>query len=170
MIFRTIYPASYVPAAQTKKGFLYNPIMARLLATFAEYEFYKTEGELFDVPYWYRITIFGETLSWLHLIFQSELLGLVEDSTWWLFQTNALVYSTMPMDGKLFLLIYCVVVVRGHLPALVKRIKWPYFSLLTAIPVRDIDRYSRYWITTSVILKFTMYRYLLYMNRRSLKR
>ena len=160
MMLRTMYPASYVPAVQIKNGLLYSPIMARLIATFAEYEFYKTEGELFDVPNWYIITIVGETLSWMHLIFQSEILGLVEDSLWWVFQVNALMFSKMPLNGKGLLLLYCIVVGGGHLPSIAKRIKRPYLSLLTSIPVHDIDRYSRLWITTSVVLKYIMYCYM----------
>ena len=167
MILRTLYLTSYVPAAQTKKGFLCGPVVARLLATFAEYQFYQTEGKLFNVPHWYHIIILGETLSWLHLLLQSEILGFVEDTTWLLFQVNALMFSTMPMDGKVLLLMYCAGVAGCHLPRLATRIKRPYFSLLTTIPVREVDHYSRLWVTGSVILKFIMYRYMLHMNGRS---
>lgn len=67
-------------------GFLYHPATARFIATIAELLEYNIWAEWVGKPYWTHslgwICIFGAVVSWTHLLFQSEALGITEDSCW----------------------------------------------------------------------------------------
>ena len=75
-----------MPATASKEGLLYSPYMARFIATVAELLFYHIWAIWIGQPFWGHplgwICIFGETVSWSHIIFQSEALAICEDTTW----------------------------------------------------------------------------------------
>jgi hypothetical protein len=93
-LVRYFFPSQYVPAKHHINSWISHPFLARFLATIAEPIFLWAEAMCIGVPYWSGpmgiLTIAGETISWVHLIFQSELIGVIEDSTWVLVQVAAL--------------------------------------------------------------------------------
>ena len=90
---RLYWPSQYVPARHSSDTFLGHPCFARLLATFAEPIFYWAEAACLGVPFWSGsmgvVTLIGESISWVHLLCQSELIGVIEDSTWMFLQLVA---------------------------------------------------------------------------------
>ena len=94
---RIIWPCSYCPATQVKPGFIYSPIFARMLATVAEFGFYYAEAKCMRLKFFWAplgfLTCSGETLCWLHIIFQSELIAWMEDFNWTILQTFVLISS-----------------------------------------------------------------------------
>ena len=127
-LVRLFFPSSYVPASQVSAGFIAHPVFARFLATIGEFTFYEAEAYAVGVQFWGHplgyLTILGECLCWSHLLTQSELLGVIEDSTWTLLQITALCTGTMPV--RYLLLIFVGYMIAFHLPRMCKRIQKPY--------------------------------------------
>lgn len=159
-LLRTTYPTSYVPAVQTHEAIVFHPMMIRTLATIAEYEFYEKQATIFNFEEWFVIYAVGECISWLHLLFQSEVLGMLEDIVWVVFQICIL--FTMEVNVHFWLiLVYVSVVVYGHLPQLYKRIQPPYWQTYTVTRFEpQLDMYSSTWIKASVGLKLLVYLYM----------
>ena len=116
---RLSYPSCYHPAAQVKEGFLYSPVCARLIATATEYIFYYGLSQFYQLPFYYStplyLTIIGEGLSWGYLLYQSHLLGFLEDSTWTILQMYFFIFSKN-QDKYLLSLPYLIYMLFFYLP------------------------------------------------------
>lgn len=93
-LVRYFFPSQYVPARNSRPYWISHPCLARFLATIGEPIFLWAEAMCIGVPFWNGpmgwLTIAGESISWVHLLLQSELFGKIEDSTWVLVQIVAL--------------------------------------------------------------------------------
>ena len=93
-LVRYFFPSQYVPARHSVDTWISHPCLARFLATIGEPIFLWAEAICIGVPFWSApmgyLTIAGESISWVHLLFQSELVGILEDSTWVMVQVVAL--------------------------------------------------------------------------------
>ena len=85
-LVRYFFPSQYVPARHSHDSWISHPFLARFLATIGEPIFLWAEAMCIGVPYWSGpmgiLTIAGESISWVHLVLQSEVIGIIEDSTW----------------------------------------------------------------------------------------
>ena len=85
---RLMYPSAYYPASASVGGWLASPITARLIAFTAEFGLYEIWALWVGRDFWGAATyiwvmvLFGEVISTAALMFQSEFLFLVEDTTW----------------------------------------------------------------------------------------
>lgn len=163
-LLRSTFPTSYVPAVQSHPSIIFHPFVIRTLATIAEYDFYKLEAEVFQFEGWFAVFCIGETVSWCHLLLQSEALGLLEDSVWVLFQMFIL--FTQDVDVYYWcILAYITIVANCHLHQLYQRIKPPYLSLYRGVQYKHVDSYSACWIIASVWLKAVVYIILLHLQK-----
>lgn len=166
---RTAFPSCYVPATQAAPGLLHNPLFARCLATVAEITFYDAQARGFNLEPWAHSTavamcIFGECICWSHLIFQSELIALVEDSCWWTIQTFFLITSPSQLRWPVCLP-FCVYLLTYHLPRMSKRVTKPYVSLYPGarIAARDADTVA--WTIPTLYVMSGGYCLFLYMHQ-----
>lgn len=99
-LVRTFFPSQYVPARHGTPYLISHPCLARFLATIAEPIMLWAEATCIGVTYWRGpmgiLTIIGESISWVHLLTQSELIGWVEDCTWMSVQVVALATGSGP--------------------------------------------------------------------------
>eukprot|EP00924_Labyrinthula_sp_SR-Ha-C_P009576 snap_masked-scaffold_2-processed-gene-27.56-mRNA-1 protein AED:1.00 eAED:1.00 QI:0/-1/0/0/-1/1/1/0/220 len=163
---RLLYPSSYVPAQQSKPDILHSPIFARTLATFAEFAHFLTLGEATDC---YEaalyMAIFGETLCWMHLLLQSELLGFLEDFNWAVLHLYTCYmsfhqspYFVLGLAGPYFLYLGFI-----HFPDTLKRVWHRPMSLPFKIVTGPIDAHTKNWVTTSMLyqpLCYAVFRYV----------
>ena len=160
-LIRMLYPSCYVPAAQAKPGLLHNPLFARALATVAEIIFYNFAtvfllgaNQYWTYPYTGYITLFGETLCWLHIYYQSELLGWLEDSTWTFLQILFFCCSEK-FERYYVCLPFIVYMVAYHLPRMYARWKndFPFVHKFNGIKILKQDSDTEHWMTMSLVLK-----------------
>lgn len=86
---RTYAPSQYVPLMRTSSEWYGSPYLARVLAIWAEYTFYKKAASTFGLrSHWeytgilWRLFTNAELLSCIALLTQSEELNLLEDICW----------------------------------------------------------------------------------------
>ena len=84
---RLIYPSCYYPASASVEGYIAFPLTARSIAFVAEFSMYELWAVWVDVDFWgaskvWVLVFFGESISTIALLLQSELLFNLEDSTW----------------------------------------------------------------------------------------
>ena len=83
---RLLWPSNYSPTTSSRPGILYSPFTGRTLATFAEYFQYFMWATWVNEPFQGSIlgnvVVFGETVCWCGLLFQSKSIHWCEDSTW----------------------------------------------------------------------------------------
>ena len=99
-----------------------------------------------------QLTLVGETLCWMHLALQSELLGWVEDCTWTLLQLYVTIFSPMPLRYVVAapFVIYMVAV---HLPRMLKRLERPWFRRWTGSKLAASDDDTIAWVVPSLLCK-----------------
>ena len=160
-LIRMLYPSCYVPAAQAKPGLLHNPIFARVLATVAEFIFYNFEtvfllgpDQYWEYPYTGYITLLGESLCWLHLYYQSELLGWLEDSTWTMLQI-VFFCSSDRLEKYYVCLPFVAYMILFHLPNMYTRWKndFPFLHQFNGVKILQQDSDTKQWMTMSLLLK-----------------
>jgi len=105
IFMRLLYPSSYYPATQSKRGMLYHPLTARLIAFNAEVGLYELWAMWIGQCLWdnillWMIVITGEVFSTVGVIIQSELILNFEDIIWNL-HTFYMCYLSYP-DIKTF--------------------------------------------------------------------
>lgn len=153
---RLLLPSSYCPASQTFPGILGHPVTARGLATIAELIFYYREAVALGLGFWGAplgyLTIAGETLCWLHLAFQSELLGWIEDATWTLLQAVAFLTSNSSVRWVVAapFVLYMLIV---HLPRQLPRIRRPFFLRWSGSRLSQPDQDTFAWVVPSLLAK-----------------
>ena len=87
IVVRLIYPSCYFPASASVEGYIAFPLTARSIAYVAEFSMYELWAVWVDVDFWgssnvWALVFFGECISTIALLLQSELLFNLEDSTW----------------------------------------------------------------------------------------
>ena len=101
---RLFYPSCYYPASASINNFIGSPIIARFIAFFAEFCLYELWSVWINVDFWsttylYLIVLFGEIVSTIALLLQSEFLFIIEDVIWtfhtfYMMYLSSLLYST----------------------------------------------------------------------------
>ena len=141
-----------------KETIIGHPIFSRSLATFAEFIFYyylwKWIGDKSIFPI-IGLTFLGEILCWLHLLYQSELLGFIEDFTWCILFIYAL-YKSLKQNrivGVILFLPYILYMLFYHLPVIYKRIKKPFFNKLGNLVITKIEKEIKRWQILSLFFK-----------------
>eukprot|EP00511_Aplanochytrium_stocchinoi_P007056 CAMPEP_0204834274 /NCGR_PEP_ID=MMETSP1346-20131115/19372_1 /ASSEMBLY_ACC=CAM_ASM_000771 /TAXON_ID=215587 /ORGANISM="Aplanochytrium stocchinoi, Strain GSBS06" /LENGTH=217 /DNA_ID=CAMNT_0051967487 /DNA_START=107 /DNA_END=757 /DNA_ORIENTATION=+ len=147
-VVRIASPSSYVPARQIREGFIYGPVFARILATMAEFTFYYTEGVASGgLSVILPLTIFGESMCWLHLLLQSELLGFIEDCTWATVHGYA-IYCSFAFNRPLAIGLgvpYMSYTLLKHLPDTFRRVLHTPLTHPFSISVGPLDPHSVTW-------------------------
>jgi len=161
-IWRIAFPVQYVPASQSKPGFFFGPIWARCLATVAELSFYYVESLLLDLPAIFYISILGEIICWLHLCFQSELGGFIEDCTWTFLQALAVVFGSHLPTRLLICLPFVLHMSLYHLPRMSKRLKAPHSRRYEGSVILQPDDDTMAWVVSSLIAKPLAFAWFLY--------
>jgi hypothetical protein len=161
---RIRYPSSYCPLLMETDNSISNPLVARTLATVAEFIFYYRETLALGIEFYgskfFYITLLGECICWCHLLTQSELLGFCEDFICTIFQLNALVETTR-LDFKCIFTGYIIYMVFIHLPSIFTRIKPPYFNRIHLFRpmIGRIDHVVRQWQILSLLSKPILFCY-----------
>lgn len=152
-IWRIAFPVQYVPASQSRPGFFFGPIWARCLATVAELSFYHVEAVLLDLPVIFTIAVVGEVLCWLHIFFQSELGGFIEDCTWTFLQAIAVLFGSHLLTQMVVCLPFVLYMSLVHLPRMSKRLKPPHLNRYEGSIVLQPDEDTMLWVVSSLIAK-----------------
>ena len=110
-LVRQWWPTCYVPAQHSCNTWIGSPYVARLLATLAEPVVLEAQAACIGAPFWDGpmgwLTITGECVSWVHIIFQSEGIGVLEDCFWMSVQVVAVGYESGPfLAGSVIFLTY----------------------------------------------------------------
>ena len=165
-IVRVAYPSQYCPASQAGTSLLYSPVLARTLATVAEFVFYEAEARVLGLVFWGGplgiMTMAGEALCWGHVLLQSEILGFVEDCTWTLLQLVAVLTSASPLRFVVAAP-FCVYMLFRHLPRMAKRLApsrsgssgWYHWGVRAPLRVPDSDTLA--WTVPSLLAKPVTY-------------
>jgi len=130
VLIRTWMPSNYVPAQRSLKTYISSPYLARLLATIAEPIVLEGQAAAMGIPFWGSpmgwLTIIGECVSWVHLIVQSEAIGILEDSFWMSVQAAAcfhcFYYGTDPFFMYIISIPFLVYMTFMHQPRQIKRV------------------------------------------------
>ena len=155
-LVRLWYPSQYTPAYHMVDSWISHPLLARFLATISEPVFLWAEATCLGLPFWSGwmgwLTILGESVSWFHIINQSELFGIVEDSIWMTVQLAAILEGgkgpilyivTYPFLTYMFLV---------HQPRQIKRIfEVKVFEGWTGSKRHDCDADTFAWIWPSLL-------------------
>lgn len=161
-IWRIAFPVQYVPARQSRPGFFFGPVWARCLATVAELSFYYVESLLLDLPIIFYISVVGEIICWLHIYFQSELGGVIEDCTWTFLQAVAVVFGSHLPTRLVVCLPFVVYMALFHLPRMSKRLKPPHLNRYEGSVVLPPDDDTMLWVGSSLIAKPIAFAWFLY--------
>ena len=178
-MLRICLPSSYCPRSQALPGLLPSPLMARVLATLAEYAFYRAEALALGMPFWSAdepmpsvlgsltglsvlgsLTGLGEVLCWCHLLLQSELLGCLEDGVWTLYQATVLLRSSRALKWVVALP-YCLNAPH-HLYRQLSRVERPllgaavYWRAPVGLGIAP-DEGVKAWATPSLLAKPVTY-------------
>jgi hypothetical protein len=99
MVVRCNWPSSYVPAVQSNSSVLASPLLARCLAFWAELFYYHRLMEFVkeDNNNLRLLFMCGEIMCVCHVLFQSELLGWIEDIMWTVFHFLVMIFTTTPL-------------------------------------------------------------------------
>ena len=159
---RSIAPSAYVPASKTRLEWWASPIAARCIATVAEYAFYREEAAAFgllddwnDYGATFRLWFFGEMISWMSLLGQSQAFSFIEDSTWAIF--HIYVYTVSDSPERYILLPLIAYYLFVHLPTVCKEVDLNW-QLLRDVPFTDkIDKTSASWVVPSVLAKVVVF-------------
>lgn len=152
-IGRITFPVQYVPASQSRPGFFFGPLWARCLATLAELSFYYVESLLLDLPAIFYISILGEIICWLHIYFQSELGGFIEDCTWTFLQTVALLFGSHLLTRLVVCLPFVLHMLLYHLPRMSARLRPPHIRRYKGSILLPPDDDTMAWVVSSLIAK-----------------
>lgn len=161
-IWRIVFPVQYVPARQSRPGFFFGPVWARCLATAAELSFYYVESVLLELPAILYIAVLGEIICWLHLYFQSELGGFVEDCTWTFLQALAVFFGSHPLTRIVVCLPFVLYMSLCHLPRMSKRLKPPHLNRYEGSVVLQPDDDTMLWVVPSLIAQPIAFAWFLY--------
>lgn len=161
-IWRIAFPVQYVPASQVRPGFFFGPIWARCLATGAELSFYYVESVLLDLPAIFFIAIAGEIICWLHICFQSELGGFIEDCTWTFLQAVAVVFGSHLLTRLVVCLPFVLHMSLYHLPRMSRRLQAPHINRYEGSIVQPPDADTMVWVVSSLIAKPLSFAWFLY--------
>ena len=86
VVVRTQWPTCYNPGLSANSSWYAHPYTARTIATIAELFFYYTMAKWTNVPsldgFLGPLCIFGEFVSWMGVLLQSEFVGFLEDCVW----------------------------------------------------------------------------------------
>ena len=153
-IIRLTFPSVYVPATRTSNSILSHPLLARSLATVAEWVVYKALVEWYGLEDRIMLLVaMGEIVSWTHVLLQSEVLGFVEDFIWTLFHANALANCT---QNHLFatwisfpFVCYMTII---HLPWVISKIQWKV-CVYSGAKMGKQDFGTKVWTTLSLVLQ-----------------
>ena len=175
---RLMFPSQYVPARNSVNSWISHPCYARLLATLAEPLVLEAQAAMLGVPFWSSwmgwLTITGECVSWCHILFQSETIGIIEDTFWMLVQVAALSTGEGPLVakcGSAFFLFYMAVF---HQPRQIQRcfnIKFMEGWSGSTRKLVDWDTFT--WTMPSLIAQqilYFLYIYMVYANKMPLYR
>ena len=128
ILIRLLYPSSYYPASQSIKGVIPHPLTARTIAFFAEFGLYELLADWIKIDFWsnefqiYKIVLFGEMISTIGVIFQSEIILVFEDIIW-LYHSLYMFYLSYPNKKSIFFITFGLYLIFSYLP---KRIKLLY--------------------------------------------
>jgi hypothetical protein len=106
IVVRLMFPSAYYPATASIPGILGSPLLARSIAFVAEFALYEVWAVWAQVDFWHSkyylwaIVLFGEVVSTIGLLVQSELLLFIEDSTWAI-HTSVMCIVSYPLPAKM---------------------------------------------------------------------
>ena len=179
-VVRSVCPSLYVPARATCTTWIGSPYIARIIATFAEYFFYRQVTFTLDIQHlwtsssspqggWlFWLWVFGETLSWIGLLFQNSIANALEDTLWCVWFTCAFCMSSHWSKYILVPVILYYVVV--HLPSLIPTIQPSHliqWKWITDVEYVDSLGVEGNWVVPSVVAKFILFLILVYINEIS---
>lgn len=106
IVIRLLYPSAYFPATASVPGILASPVTARCIAFVAEFALYEVWAVWAQIDFWkgpyhvWTVVMFGEVVSTIGLLSQSELLLFIEDSTW-ATHTTIMCILSYPLPAKM---------------------------------------------------------------------
>lgn len=103
---RLYFPSSYYPATAVQSGWIASPISARLIAFLAEFGLYEIWTMWSGISFWgtenylWLLVLFGECVSSIGLLRQSEYLFFIEDTIWAIHTTYMAILNYPNSDSK----------------------------------------------------------------------
>lgn len=163
---RLLYPSCYNPASSSKDGILYSPFTARTLATLAEYHQYWVWATWIEMPFQGHIlgnvVVFGETICWCGLLFQSKTLHWCEDATWTVHASLMTMYSRTPIQKAIFGF-FVLYMILEHLPRAYRTLKpFPDCKKLDKIVIKSNGIYEKAWQVPVLVLMPLLQTYIYY--------
>ena len=162
-LIRSICPSQYVPYQRTCSTLWGDPYFARVLATFAEFAFYRQVTRSLEIDnLWINITCVGvllilwlvaECVSWIGLVFQSYEANALEDTLWCVWFIVAFVYSKQ--QARHILIPIILYYICCHLPSLIFGLANKRSSAVQKL-ASQLDS-SGSWVVPSVVAKLMLY-------------
>ena len=158
---RSCNPCTYVPAQATCSQWYGSPLVARTVATVAEFAFYRQVaatlglGRLWGVStrgYLFWLWFIGESLSWTGLLLQDQLANAVEDIVWAIWFAYTLTASQRP--SRLLLIPIVTYYFVAHIPSLFAQLNCPPKD---SPPLVDKLGKDGAWVVPSVIVKAVLF-------------
>jgi len=156
-----MYPSCYYPASASINHFIGSPIIARFIAFFAEFCLYELWSVWINVNFWstsylYLIVLFGETISTIALLLQSEFLFIIEDVIWLL-----LAFYMLYLSSSLFFGLFGFYLIYYHLPYRLqimttnfrnnKNIFFNKPLICNNIEIKECDKDEKLWVVPMLV-------------------
>jgi len=158
---RLMYPSCYYPASASINHFIGSPIIARFIAFFAEFCLYELWSVWINVNFWstsylYLIVLFGETISTIALLLQSEFLFIIEDVIWLLHA-----FYMLYLSSSLFFGLFGFYLIYYHLPYRLqimttnfrnnKNIFFNKPLICNNIEIKECDKDEKLWVVPMLV-------------------
>ena len=169
-LLRTNYPSSYIPPDKSCTSILSHPILARLVATLAEYYFYLELGNYLNIKF-IPITVFviiGEILCCSGFILGCGIISFMEDVNWTLLNLLILLELSITDYTHIFKVIpigmitFIIYMLNYHLPSSIQRQNIFSLNLYRYSSVNNITDFNLKWQSRSLLLLLTTYIYINY--------
>ena len=167
-LIRTSYPSSYIPPSKSCSSILSHPMLARSVATIAEYYFYLKLGNYLNIKIVPITTLIitGEILCWLGFVLGCTIISFMEDVNWTLLNFLILLELSVNDITQIFkvipigMIIFIIYMLLYHLPCSIQRKNILNLNPYKYCSVNNITEFNLKWQFRSLLLLFITFLYI----------